>query len=500
VLTKRKVVLFYPPYDGPPLSAPACLLSLASPLLEAGFEVHIIDAAIVPDWEARVLREVGDALCLGISVLTGPMIRGAIRVAKRTKEKNPNLPVIFGGWHPSLLPGQTLNERYVDAVVRGQGELTLLEIAQRLAEKKDFHGVQGVSSKHCGLAQHAPERRTALLDDLPMPAFHLTDFDAYERACGVRKLAYATSVGCPYACNYCTDMVFYKRRFNALAADRVVREVTDLVARYRIDEVAMLDSNLPVDWRRAVDIARGFLNSRLRFRWTFQASTDFLCRMSDDEVRLLGESGVSHMGFGTESTSAEVLKLMNKRHQHLNEMYETARKATLGGIHVTFNLIFGYPGETEAHRVETLRTMSDIARQFWNVSFSPNIFTPYPGIPIWPQLRELGMREPQSLQEWVDLPLGKSVLPWLQGDELARLRRMLEFFLLNNQLRKVTRNHPGLRQGVRRALGAPLRWRIRSNRYSFPWELWVARCFERVITRRSLLTGQPLSTEVSELC
>jgi radical SAM superfamily enzyme YgiQ (UPF0313 family) len=500
VLTKRKVVLFYPPYDGPPLSAPACLLSLASPLLEAGFEVNIIDAAIVPDWESRVLREVGDALCLGISVLTGPMIRGAIRVAKQTKEKNPNLPVIFGGWHPSLLPGQTLNERYVDAVVRGQGELTLLEIAQRLAEKKDFHGVQGVSSKHCGLAQHAPERRTALLDDLPMPAFHLTDFDAYERACGVRKLAYATSVGCPYACNYCTDMVFYKRRFNALAADRVVREVTDLVARYRIDEVAMLDSNLPVDWRRAVDIARGFLNSRLRFRWTFQASTDFLCRMSDDEVRLLGESGVSHMGFGTESTSAEVLKLMNKRHQHLNEMYETARKAALGGIHVTFNLIFGYPGETEAHRVETLRTMSDIARQFWNVSFSPNIFTPYPGIPIWPQLRELGMREPQSLQEWVDLPLGKSVLPWLQGDELARLRRMLEFFLLNNQLRKVTRNHPGLRQGVRRALGAPLRWRIRSNKYSFPWELWVARSFERVITRRSLLTGQPLSTEVSELC
>lgn len=500
MLTKRKVVLFYPPYDGPPLSAPACLLSLASPLLEAGFEVNIIDAAIVPDWESRVLREVGDALCLGISVLTGPMIRGAIRVAKQTKEKNPNLPVIFGGWHPSLLPGQTLNERYVDAVVRGQGELTLLEIAQRLAEKKDFHGVQGVSSKHCGLAQHAPERRTALLDDLPMPAFHLTDFDAYERACGVRKLAYATSVGCPYACNYCTDMVFYKRRFNALAADRVVREVTDLVARYRIDEVAMLDSNLPVDWRRAVDIARGFLNSRLRFRWTFQASTDFLCRMSDDEVRLLGESGVSHMGFGTESTSAEVLKLMNKRHQHLNEMYETARKAALGGIHVTFNLIFGYPGETEAHRVETLRTMSDIARQFWNVSFSPNIFTPYPGIPIWPQLRELGMREPQSLQEWVDLPLGKSILPWLQGDELARLRRMLEFFLLNNQLRKVTRNHPGLRQGVRRALGAPLRWRIRSNKYSFPWELWVARSFERVITRRSLLTGQPLSTEVSELC
>ena len=345
MLAKPKVVLFYPPYDGPPLSAPLCLLSLASPLLEAGFEVCIIDAAIVPDWESRVLREIQDALCLGISVLTGPMIRGAMRIGQLVKRAKPNFPVIFGGWHPSLVPGQTLNEPYVDAVVRGQGELTLLEIAQRLSENKPFNDVHGVSSKHFGLTQHSPERRTALLDDLPMPAFHLTDFDAYERSCGVRKLAYATSVGCPYACNYCTDMVFYKRKFNALTADRVVSEVTGLVERYRIEEVAMLDSNLPVDWRRAVDIARGFLDSKLQFRWTFQASTDFLCRMSDDEVRMLGASGVSHMGFGTESTSADVLKLMNKRHQHLNEMYDTARKAALGGIHVTFNLIFGYPGD-----------------------------------------------------------------------------------------------------------------------------------------------------------
>jgi anaerobic magnesium-protoporphyrin IX monomethyl ester cyclase len=500
VLAKGKVVLFYPPYNGDPLGAPLCLLSLAAPLLADGFDVSIVDAAIVPNWETHILREVQDALCLGISVLTGPMIRGAMKIAKLVKQSKPGVPVIFGGWHPSLVPGQTLNERYVDAVVRGQGELTLLEIAQRLAEGKSFNEVAGVSSKPFGLTQHSPERRIVLLDDLPTPAFHLTDFDAYERVSGIRKLAYATSVGCPYACNYCTDMVFYKRRFNALSAERVVSEVTDLVDRYQIDEVAMLDSNLPVDWRRAVAIAKGFLDSKLRFDWTFQASTDFLCRMSDDDVRMLGASGVTHMGFGTESTSADVLKLMNKRHQHLNEMYETARKAALGGIHVTFNLIFGYPGETEANRVETLRTMSDIARQHWNVSFSPNIFTAYPGIPIWPQLRELGMREPQTLADWVDLPLGKNELPWLRGAELARLRKMLSFFLLNNQLRKATKNYPRLRQGLRRALGAPLRWRIRTNKYSFPWELWVARSFERIVTRRSLLTGQPLSTEVGELC
>jgi anaerobic magnesium-protoporphyrin IX monomethyl ester cyclase len=496
----RKVILFYPPYDGPALGAPLCMLSLASPLLDAGFDVMIVDAAIIPDWEERILRELPDTLCLGISVLTGPMIGGAIRMAKAAKHTFPKIPVIFGGWHPSLLPAQTLNENYVDVVVRGQGELTFLELVERLARGDDFRNVAGLSSKHMGLQQHAPERRMALLDDLPAPAFHLADFDAYERVSGIRKLPYATSVGCPYACNYCTDMVFYKRRFNALQADRVVREVTDLVDRYRIEEVAMLDSNLPVDWRRALEIAQGFLRSGLKFRWTFQASTDFLCRMSDAEVELLGRSGVTHMGFGTESTSADVLKLMNKRHQRVNEMYETARKASLVGIHVTFNLIFGYPGETHADRVETLQTMSEIARQFWNVSFSPNIFTPYPGIPIWPQLRQMGVREPQSLREWMEMPLGKSMLPWLQGEELQRLKRMLAFFLVNNQIRKATKSRPFFREGLRRALGMPIRWRIRTNRFSFPWELWVARGVDRIVWRRSLLTGQTLSTKAGEVC
>ncbi len=500
MLIQRKVVLLYPPYDGPPLGAPLCLLSLAAPLLQAGFEVALIDAAIDPQWFQTVLREMRDALCLGISVLTGPMIRGAVRMAKAVKKEYPDVPVIFGGWHASLETAQTIRESYVDAVVRGQGELTLLEVAEKLAAKEEYRGVAGVSSQQFGMPKHSPERRMALLDDLPTPAFELADFDAYERVSGERKLGYATSVGCPYACNYCTDMVFYKRKFNALAADRVVREVSELADRYRIEEVAMLDSNLPVDWRRALEIARGFIAAKASFRWTFQASTDFLCRMSDDEVRLLGQSGVSHMGFGTESTSSSVLKLMNKRHQRVDEMYETARKATMGGIHVTFNLIFGYPGETEADRIETLRTMSDIARQFWNVSFSPNIFTPYPGIPIWPQLRALGLREPQTLEEWADLPLGRNSLPWLNGAELNRLMRMLDFFLLNNQLRKATKDHPKLRAGLRQALGAPLRWRIRSNQYSFPWELWIGKKLENIVRRRSLVTGQELKEEGAGAC
>jgi radical SAM superfamily enzyme YgiQ (UPF0313 family) len=385
-------------------------------------------------------------------------------------------------------------------VVRGQGELTLREAAERLRMGSSLESVRGIFFKHHGEAIQNPERPVESVQRLPTPAFAMADFDAYERISGDRNLTYASSVGCPYACNYCTDQVFYKRRFNAYSAGRVVSEVTELVARYRIGEVAFLDSNLPVNVKRAVEIAQGFLDSKVRFRWTFQASTDLLCRMTDAEVGLLGESGVSHMGFGTESASQEVLALMNKKHQRIDEMYETARKSEQAGIRVTFNLILGYPGEAEADRLETFRIMSDIASKHANVSFSPNIFTPYPGIPIWPELRKMGVHEPQSLEEWANVDLGSNHLPWLQGKELDRLKRMLEFFLLHNQIRKVAARAPWIRRGIRRALGAPLRWRLRRNEFAIPWELWLARTTERLVTRRSLLTGQTLREGAQEVC
>jgi anaerobic magnesium-protoporphyrin IX monomethyl ester cyclase len=307
MLSQGKVVLFYPPYDGPPLGAPLCLLALASTLRQANFEVVIIDAAIEPAYRTRIECEVVDALCIGISVLTGPMIKGAVEIAQTLKANHRWLPIIFGGWHPTLMPDETLSEPYVDAVVRGQGEVTIVEIAQALAARRSLANIAGVSWKNRGEHQHNPERPVAPLDALPLPAFDLTDFDAYQELSGQRQIGYATSVGCPYACNYCTDMVFYKRRFNALSAERVVAELVELVTRYRIDEVALLDSNFPVQIARALEIARGILESGVKFRWTFQASTDFLCRMSEDDVRLLGKSGVTHMGFGTESTSEAVL-------------------------------------------------------------------------------------------------------------------------------------------------------------------------------------------------
>src|SRR5262245_8424946 len=103
-----KVVLFLPPYAGKGQGPPLGLLSLAASLREAGYEPRIIDGKLDSNYRRTVLEEIPGSLCFGISLLTGPMIRDAIEMSRAVRRLRPDLPIIYGGWHPSLLSAETL--------------------------------------------------------------------------------------------------------------------------------------------------------------------------------------------------------------------------------------------------------------------------------------------------------------------------------------------------------------------------------------------------------
>src|ERR1700677_2932864 len=184
----RKVVLFLPPYAGKLLRPPLSLLSLAGSLRDAGYVPCLIDGALDRNFAETIAREIDGALCCGVSLLTGPMIRDAIQMAKLVRSLRPGLPIVFGGWHPSLATAQTLSEDYVDIVVRHQGERTLVEILQRLESGNPLDLVQGCWFKRDGQIVQNPDRSAVPLSSLPAPAYDLIDFDAYERASGERQL------------------------------------------------------------------------------------------------------------------------------------------------------------------------------------------------------------------------------------------------------------------------------------------------------------------------
>src|SRR5215472_7506862 len=105
---RPKVVFFFPAFTSREATAPLGILQLATPLLQAGYEVRLIDSTITPNFQKTVIAELKDAACLAVSLVTGPMIKETVQIARASKELYPDLPVILGGWHPSLLPDQTL--------------------------------------------------------------------------------------------------------------------------------------------------------------------------------------------------------------------------------------------------------------------------------------------------------------------------------------------------------------------------------------------------------
>jgi anaerobic magnesium-protoporphyrin IX monomethyl ester cyclase len=166
----KKVVFFFPAFASTEATAPLGILAVATPLMRAGYQVKLIDSTITPNFRARVLAELADALCLAVSLVTGPMIRETVEIAREAKRLYPDKPVVLGGWHPSLLPDQTLASEFVDIVVVGQGEDALLEVVRHIEAGEVPKGVPGVGYKEGGRITFNPRRELRPIRELPPKA------------------------------------------------------------------------------------------------------------------------------------------------------------------------------------------------------------------------------------------------------------------------------------------------------------------------------------------
>ena len=426
-MPSRKVVFFFPAFSSQEATAPLGILAVSTPLLRAGYKVCIVDSTITPNFHKRTLDELDDALCLAISLVTGPMIRETVQIARAAKQRYPGKPVILGGWHPSLLPDQTLAAECVDIVVKGQGEDAMLEIVQRIEAGESMKGVAGAGYKVDGRLVFNMPRTLKPIRELPPKAYHLADFDAYERVCGRRWAMYTSSLACPYNCAYCTNDGVYGRKWNALEPAQVVEETSDLVERNGLSLLWIVDDNFLVDRERAIGIAEGLVCRGVKFDWSIQASTNLVSRFSVDELKLLRRAGLSQVSQGADSGSRKVMHLMNKDFQKIETIYTAADKLSQAGIRPSFNMIFGFPGEGESERRESIALIMDVCRRFPGAEFWTNIFTPYPGSPIMQRAFELGIHVPKTLEGWVDFFPRYTMLPWLSGRKHREVQTMREY-------------------------------------------------------------------------
>ncbi|MBI4471462.1 MAG: cobalamin B12-binding domain-containing protein, partial [Acidobacteria bacterium] len=145
---RRKVLLFNPKSEF--YAMPRGLLAVGSALDPDRFEVRIFDERLDGQAAARIISEAEGAACVGMTVFSGAPIRSALDLSREVKQRFPDVPVVWGGWHPSILPEQCIASRAMDAVVIAQGEPAFRELLNRIDDRSAWQSIAGLCIEVAG--------------------------------------------------------------------------------------------------------------------------------------------------------------------------------------------------------------------------------------------------------------------------------------------------------------------------------------------------------------
>lgn len=416
------VVLFYPrPWPGETMSGrvPFSLVHLYSYLKGSDFNVKVVDERIVSDLPSLIKDLGNQILCFGISSFTGIQIRNGLNISSLLREAFPYVPIVWGGWHPSLMAEQTLKHPLVDIVVRGQGEETFRELLTALKDGKDLAGIKGISYKNGARFFHNPDREL-----LPVFQNMEMDYGCIEVEKYVysppwsrkhkRALSIVTGLGCAYDCGFCSVASIYKRQCVNKNIDSVLKELDYFVEKGKIDSLTIEDDNFFLVPKRVREFCEKLIERPYDVAWEATAHISQLLNKYDDELlNLVKDAGCQELRIGVESGSDEVLDLINKKTTAFKTL-KAIKKLSKIDISLHLSSMVCFPGVDPGEIEDTMNLLIRSRELNPNVDVRMFYYTPYPSTKLYESSLKNGMKEPKSLEEWADHTLRNFKAPWVK--------------------------------------------------------------------------------------
>lgn len=290
---------------------------------------------------------------VAMTVMPGPQLVSAVPLAKRLKERHPGVPIVWGGYFPSLYPAPVLNAPYVDWAVKGQGEHTFLELLEVLDGRRDPASVAGLMYRDGREHRIGPERPWIGPDELPPPPYHGIPVQDYlhPTVLGERSGVYQASIGCPYGCKFCGVISVFGSREKVQAPARTAEHLGMLARDHGMDSVHFYDNNFFIKEDHALELCERI--EPLELSWWCEARIDALLRFSDETWRAIRRAGMRMVFLGAESGSNEVLRRMNKK-LTTEQTLEIAARAKEHDIVPEFSFVLGDPDDPEGEIENTL--------------------------------------------------------------------------------------------------------------------------------------------------
>jgi radical SAM superfamily enzyme YgiQ (UPF0313 family) len=421
------------------------LTYIASTLEQKGHKVKILEKKLLSGPRYPSLKEDSERInqlilkniedfrpgLIGLTATT-PVIMDAYRTARVIKLVYPNTPIIIGGRHVTSEPFYTLGQcPQIDIVCRGEGEITMLELAEGLSWDK----IKGIIYRRGNgdFAENPDRPLVEDLDEFPYPAWHLLDEDFYfqpnigvMRGNYMRTATIMTSRGCPYRCAFCQSPelldIYGKSYIRYHSVDRVIGEIEYLRDKFKIRGISFNDDMFSLNKGRVLEICNKVIERGINkdIQFTVNLRSD---RVDEEILYALKEAGCIHIIYGSESGSEATLKRMNKSLK-VSENIEAIKLTKQYALVAEVNIVIGSPGETKEDFLQTIKFLKDSQPDKIFVSK----FYPLPGTQFFRQLMDRKiMQKPQNWDEINDL--------YVENDDFTFAdMEPKEFVVLRNRL------------------------------------------------------------------
>ncbi len=401
---------------------PLGILYVAACLQRAGHEVKLFDGAFMS--HSEILNAIKDFApeFVGLYSTAFGWPR-AKRTAEDIKKILRDAFICVGGPYPIAMKEKALYEedsRDIDAIVTGEGEITVVELLETLQKGRDLKGIKGLVFRKGGEIIKNPERELITdLDSIPFPARELLgDANRYIPPPGTyRKRPVATMIttrGCNRRCIFCFQID--KERKSGIryrSVENVLDEIEDLV-KSGYKEIKFLDDTFASDYQRAKEIAEEIKRRRLKITWFVSACVN---QVDKPLLKAFKEAGCWAILFGAESGVQKNLNTIRKGIT-LEQTEKAVRWAKEVGLRVSTPFIFGIPGETFQEGLQTIEFAIRLDPDFVNF----HALTPFPGTYIYDHIEEYGTIS-EALSDFTYQ--GAAFVPFtMTREDILRLRQL----------------------------------------------------------------------------
>lgn len=433
--------LCYPPLD---------LLHVAAVLEQQGHAVTVLDAEAKGLSADDVLAALGDAPPPVVGLTTSSAtIELDLALADRIKAAVPHGVVFITGSQGSKVPDLAMQTSRVDAVVRGEPELTVAALVAELAAGRDPLAVDGLSVRRPDGVAHNPDRpllKGPALDALPFPARHLLPTGDYRIPTMQGPMtAVQSSRGCPINCTYCGYVVAQGIPWRGRSARNVFDELVEIVEVHGVHNVVFRDPLFAYDRERVVELSALLEEARLPLRWQCETA---IKTVDEELVAAMARAGCVSISFGVESGNPDLQKKYSrgkiKDREHAKEVVDACRRH---GVATRGFFMIGFPEETPGMAAETM----DLAVYLDMDTVQFTAVTPYPDTKLYKESR--GEDEFDFSRFTGTTPVG--VAKAMTGDQVSSAirRAYRRFYLRPSRVLRELKRPQLLMQRFRRYVG-----------------------------------------------